>query len=123
MTTTADTYVECGSSCLLHCVDDCGAYFVEHVDPLGNNGSMYLPRYNETYRRSGFPRSLANWNTTDELGNVAIISGHWQALPTCFNPCMRTCAISNCSAGCQGACDGYWDSAAGVTTSLNPFKR
>ena len=103
MITTAEELVACGSPCVSHCVAECGAYFVEHVPPETNNGSIYLHRYNATYRRTGYPLSLTDWN----ISNV-ITPGHWRSAPSCFDPCMRTCAVTNCTGECADECDGNW---------------
>ena len=98
---TADNNVARGTPCILHCVSSCGAYFVEHVPPSTNNGSMYLHRLNTTFRYTGFPSSLTDWN----VSNV-VTPGHWRAKPGCFEPCMVECAVTNVSSGCERECAG-----------------
>ena len=104
---------QCSDGCVLHCVQSCGAYFVEHItpederwgEPRGRwNGTIYYPRYNETFRRSGFPLSLTDWNQTDEDGVHFITPGHWRGDPGCFETCVDTCAVGNCSLACVDGC-------------------
>lgn len=103
---TREDLASCGQPCVQHCSRDCGVFFVEHVEPRTNNGSMFLPRYNTTFRFTDYPQSLTDWNVSNERGGHSVTRGHWRSSPECFDPCMRACAVSNCSRGCDASCDG-----------------
>lgn len=110
----------CASGCFMQCIHHCGAYFVEHITPDDArwNGSTYLHLLNETYRRSGYPLSLDDWNQTQADGTFLVTPGHWRGEPTCFPACFETCALTNCTADCI---DGCGDSVEGGNETAQAF--
>lgn len=111
----SDLVGSCPDGCVQHCVSHCGAYFVEHLspddarwgEPRGRwNGTMFYPRRNATFRMSGFPSSLTDWNQTQPDGTYVVTRGHWRSDASCFDPCIETCAVDNCTAHvCERGCE------------------
>ena len=104
----AEAVGECSDGCVVHCTQQCGAFFVEHLEPSDprwelNNRSEFLYLYNETFRSNNFPLSLYGWNVSED-GEYVTRPGHWRSPQGCFQPCMHTCAVTNCTSDCRNGC-------------------
>ena len=54
----------------------------------------------------GFPSSLTDWNQTQPDGTYVVTRGHWRSDASCFDPCIETCAVDNCTAHvCERGCE------------------